>query len=74
MKKIVHYQGQPALPVIKGYSAFVWPTDHPSEQVSNTKCVQTSAVVWTDGENPPTFETMNSRYVPVVSKGKDNAP
>lgn len=57
MKPVVHYQVA-VLPPIGG-SAYVYPVDHPSPLVSNTKAVRTSPVVRIDGDE---FETENTIY------------
>ena len=48
-----------------GHSALVFPINHPSGLVSNTKPVQTSEIVrlYEDG-----FETKNTRYVNIEPK------
>jgi hypothetical protein len=63
-KPVVRYETLVTCEV--GHCAYVYPVDHPSELVSNTELVMTSAVVSFD---PATgeFETRNSCYVP--SKG-----
>lgn len=60
-KPLVHYRELVVCTL--GSSALLIPADHPSELVSNTKTIVTSAVVRgldTEGS----FETMNTRYEP----------
>ena len=63
MKPIVHYTPAEQDSIIKGFYAYVQPTDHTSPFVSNTRAVTTSRVIRI--EKNGVFETMNSIYVPV---------
>jgi hypothetical protein len=64
-KKKVHYRANTTLVIMKGVQAIIETVDHPdSANVSNTKYVITTPVVWVDyatGE----FETQNTYYVPM---------
>lgn len=60
-KKVVHYTPSELQLISKGVPALVFPVDHPSPLVSNTKMVKTSLV---HSYNPTTgeFETLNTIY------------
>lgn len=63
-KKVVHYRPTSNDFIKLGHGALVYPVDHTSASVSNTKPVRTSQVI---GFNPIEggFETMNSIYRPL---------
>ena len=65
-RKIVYYKVTPEDVITKGYPACVFPINHPSDYVSNTKFVITSKVqtIWPNGE----FETENTHYIPLRTK------
>ena len=58
-KPIVNYTPQDADYIKVGHRAFVQPTNHPSQQVSNTTGVMTSPVVKLTKDG---FETQNTIY------------
>lgn len=62
-RKIVYYRPSHEDIIVKGYPGCVFPVNHTSEYVSNTKYVITSKIqnVWPNGE----FETENSHYIPL---------
>lgn len=61
-KPIVHYRSNGTTPVV-GKPAMCYPTDHPSNEVSNTKLVITSRVVNVYDFG---FETENTIYVELI--------
>ena len=60
-KPVVHYIPNKYQQIKVGISAYVWPVDHPSDLVSNTKAIITSKVVSYDKDTGD-FETLNTRY------------
>lgn len=58
-KPIVNYTPQDADYIVVGHRAFVHPTNHPSNLVSNTTGVMTSPVVKITEDG---FETQNTIY------------
>ena len=62
-KRVVHYLTDHWNAITIGYPAFVWPIDHTSPLVSNTKLVETSMVLSHNKESGR-FETENSIYLP----------
>ena len=64
-KPTVHYDKSKGTKIVVGKSATVWPTDHTSELVSNTKFISTSTVLKYT-KSTGVFETRNSIYVPIV--------
>ena len=65
-KPVVHYIPNKYQMICTGTSAYVWPIDHPSDLVSNTKPITTSKVIKYDRASGE-FETMNTLYKPVDS-------
>jgi hypothetical protein len=63
MKKTVRYDRKKGAIIKTGQHAFVFPVDHDSVYVTNTKVAMTSLVVKYD-ETTGEFETQNSLYVP----------
>jgi len=61
MKKIVHYRAL-ASDIRFGAPVLLYPIDHPSDLVSNTKMARTSPVELIEEDG--VFETRNTRYVP----------
>ena len=72
-KKVVMYKPQDDI-IRVGYNAYVYPIDHTSDLVSNTKLVSTSKVVSYNSKTGE-FETQNSIYKPQrsinISSGED---
>ena len=68
-KPIVRYDTSMGSYINIGESASVFPIDHPSSLVSNTKFVSTSEVIICD-TTTGVFETLNTEYVPVVAEKK----
>ena len=68
-KPIVQYDPSKGSYINVGESAFVFPIDHPSLLVSNTKFISTSEVIICD-TTTGVFETLNTEYVPVVAEKK----
>lgn len=64
-KKIVHYHAFMGESIVVGHPALIYPLDHPSPDVSNTKMAITSLVISVDRETGD-FETENTRYVALV--------
>lgn len=63
-KPVVHYSRTNGDdPPKVGYPALIYPTDHPSNWVSNTQLARTSPVVRVGQKGE--FETMNTLYRPV---------
>jgi hypothetical protein len=62
-KAVVHYTPSSDDVIVYGQSAWVYPVDHTSPLVSNTKIVRTSPVVAIGHSGQ--FETLNSVYKPV---------
>ena len=61
-KPVVHYR-ELCFPPVIGESAALYPVDHPSPYVSNTRVATTSAVVSYD-EATGELETENTIYMP----------
>lgn len=61
MKPVVKYKYDLNNFIKVGESAYVFPLNHPSSLVSNTKLIQTSRVISFD-ENTGNFETVNTIY------------
>lgn len=62
--KVVHYDGNKGIQVMPGGGAMVYPLDHTSPHVTNTKVAFTSKVQAHD-EKSGVFVTLNSLYIPV---------
>jgi hypothetical protein len=62
-KPVVYYDPNKFHSIERGIGAMVWPLNHPSELVSNTKLVTTSEVVRHDVASGE-FETVNTTYKP----------
>lgn len=62
-KPTVHYVPGESDVIAVDQFAFIYPVDHPSSDVSNTKQIQTSRVI--RKEDDGTFETQNTIYKPV---------
>jgi len=63
-KPTVHYDASKGAHIYEGFKALVYPIDHTSEWVSNTKMVTTSKVIRHDVKSGE-FETMNTIYKPM---------
>lgn len=63
-KPIVHFKGEPHFPLELGKGAYVYPVDHPSDLVSNTKLVYTSDVIAIHSDG--SFETKNTHYIHIA--------
>lgn len=61
MKPVVKYKYDLNNFIKVGESAYVFPLNHPSSLVSNTKLVRTSRVISFD-KNTGNFETINTIY------------
>lgn len=66
-KPVVRYRSKPMEKLVVGWPAYVYPIDHPSDLVSNTKLIRTSPVV-SIGPRLGEFETENTRYVHVETE------
>ena len=62
MKPTVHYDASKSSFITVGAPASVFPLDHPSPHVRNTREAITSRVI--RKEDDGTFETQNTIYVP----------
>ena len=65
MKPTVQYDPTLFHSILLGNSALVYPLDHTSPYVSNTKLVKTSKVVFYN-ETTGEFETLNTLYKPCI--------
>jgi hypothetical protein len=64
IKPIVYYDDSADSYIAVGHRAMVYPLNHESKLVSNTKAVITSFVIDYD-EKTGEFETLNSKYRPI---------